>query len=362
MSVREEGWWQEVEARRVLILKPSALGDVVQALPLLTPLRQRFPHAHFTWLIQSRFADLVQQHPQLDDVWCISRRPSWGEVWQVLRRLRQGRFDLVLDLQGLCRTGILTWATQARWRVGLQTAREGAHFSYNRVVPDSGWQIPAAQRYWRVAEVFGVGHIPPQAYIPYTPQDDQQAEQWLGTLPRPLIGVQLGAQWETKRWPPERFAAAVQPVLQQFPGSVILVGSREEEPLARRFCLTGNFSSLEQRVLSLVGRTTLRQLTCVLQRLDVLLTNDSGPMHLAAALGTPIVGLFTCTDAYRSGPVGDGHRCLQAAVPCAACYHKRCPLRGAATLRCLTAIPVNHVTAALIQVLQRGIASQGLAA
>src|SRR5579872_6334211 len=140
----------ESNAQHICLIKPTALGDVVQTLPLLGMLRRRFPTAAISWVIRRSFADLLAGHPDLTEVIPFHRSGSWREGLQLFRLLRNRRFDLVFDLQGLFRTGIMTLATRATLRVGLEAAREGASLAYNCVLADSGREVPAHIRYWRV--------------------------------------------------------------------------------------------------------------------------------------------------------------------------------------------------------------------
>ena len=147
----------QLEAKRICLIKPSALGDVVQTLPILPVLRERFPDAEISWVIRDSFANLLEGHPQINEIIPFSRRSSLRYWWNFLKELKQREFDLVLDLQGLLRTGIMTTATRAPWRIGIEAAREGSHLAYNLTIPDTGRLVPAYLKYWRVADALGQG-------------------------------------------------------------------------------------------------------------------------------------------------------------------------------------------------------------
>lgn len=347
-----------VSAERILVIKPSALGDVVQSLPLLPVLRRRFPQAQISWLIQTELRDLVSGHPDLDDVITCARRPSWTSAGALLQTLRSREFDLVFDLQGLLRSALMTWATGARWRVGLETAREGASLAVNLTLRETGRDVPAHARYWRVAAALGCGDAPRVTHVAIAAGDWQAAHAALSPLPRPILAVQAGARWETKRWPVDKFADLLDRALATWGGSVVLVGSsneradcvRLEEELRRR--------GATAPTLNLAGRTSLKQLAAVLQRADAVVSNDSGPMHLAAELGTPTLGIFTCTSPQRSGPPGERHELIATRVDCAAGYHKTCPWRGDAHLACHRELEAWRVWNALERLFRKnGIAA-----
>src|SRR6202451_3503818 len=156
----------DVDARRICIIKPSALGDVVQALPLLPVLRERFPAAHISWVISRALSELLEGHPDLDELIVFERRGSWKDWRRLLTQLRTSEFDLVFDLQGLFRTGIMMLATRAPLRVGLETAREGAQWGWHFAVPETGLDVAPHMRYRRVAQALGLANLPLETRIP----------------------------------------------------------------------------------------------------------------------------------------------------------------------------------------------------
>jgi heptosyltransferase-1 len=350
-----------LDARRIAVIKPSALGDVVQALPLLPALRKRFPGSWIAWVIQRELQDLVAGHPDLDAVLAVDRRPKWSTACAFLRQLREQRFDLVFDLQGLLRSAVMTWATGARWRVGLETAREGAGYAANLTVPDSGKHVPAHARYWRVAEALGVGDLPRQALVQVSVQDQRVAAEWLRGLPRPIFAVQWGAKWETKRWPLEQMVEVLTQAGRTWGGSAVFVGGPGERLVCDAATTTLSIRQPHCGVLNLAGQTTLKQLAALLTQVDVVVSNDSGPLHLAAELGTPVLGIFTCTSPQRSGPPGPQHEFVTTAVSCAATYHKSCPHLGDRHLACHRELSTARVWQGLLRQVERhGLANSSI--
>lgn len=348
----------QIEARRICVIKPSALGDVAQCLPLLPALRARFPQSAIAWVVNRELADLLAGHPDLDELIPFDRHGSWANWLRLLRDLRRRRIDLVLDLQGLFRTGLMAAATGAAVRVGLQTAREGSHLAVHCTLPGTGRTVPAHARYWRVAEAFGRGAGRPQTLVSVPQCDRAWAEkQLLTSNSGPVLAIHAGARWETKRWPAGKFAQVAAQAVEVFGCSILLLGSRSELPVAQEVerRLLQLAPAAEVRVLA--GETTLKQLACLLEGADVLLTNDSGPMHLAAGLGTPVVGIFTCTSPERSGPPGPRHELIATGVSCAASYRKRCPHSGPAHLACLDELDAERVWSGLVRTMEKnGIA------
>lgn len=345
---------KEVAARRVCLIKPSALGDIVQTLPILGALRSRFPEAHLSWVVKREWAELLAGHPHLDEVILFGARDglrSWGRL---LADLHGRRFDLVLDLQGLLRTGLLTAATRAPVRVGLEIAREGSHWACNCILPATGREVPAHARYWRVAEAFGASSPAQSVVLPIPPDDAKWARQQLSVCGEGVrIAMHLGAAWPTKRWPIAKFAEIAVRAVDRFGAGIVLVGGSADRPAAEQLTSRLHASGHGRRVLNLVGQSGLKQLAALLAQVQVLVSNDSGPMHLAAAVGTPVVGIFTCTSPYRSGPPGATHELVATQVDCRASYRKRCPHRGCQFQKCLDELGVDRVWSAFDQVLAK---------
>lgn len=339
--------FDHVDAERICIIKPSALGDVIQATAVLGPLRRRFPNATISWVIKDSLQSLLHEHAEIDELIVYHDSGTWRQTWRTLRSLRQRQFDLVLDLQGLLRSGVMTWATSARWRVGLETSREGAALSYNGVLSGTGWNLSAFARIWRVAEAAGAASPVAPAY-PVGEQHAQWSRRQLGELGGPLLAISPGTRWQTKEWPPENFAAVAERAVREHRCSVVLVGSKNEAPLAdpirRRVAAAGGSS------LNLIGATTLPQLAAVLADCDCLLSNDSGAMHLAAAVGTPVTSVFTSTTPAISGPVGSPSRVVSTAAACAGCYKKKCPL-SEQRLQCQQQVDIEQVVEGVHQLL-----------
>lgn len=339
-------------ARRIALIKPSALGDIIHSLPVLTALRRRYPEAHITWIVNRGYAPLLNGHPDLDAVLPFERgafRASWPRglvsYGRFLQTCRRQAFDLVVDLQGLLRTGLMTACSGACRKVGLSSAREGAVWFYTDVVRVADCAaIHAVDRYWLAAEALGAGDGPKEFRVPVAEAERCWALDLLQQYPRPWLALAVGARWVTKRWPPEHFAVLVQRVQQRFGGTAFFVGSSDEAKLSQTaagFLHGGPFCDL-------TGKTTLPQLAALLAQADVMLANDTGPLHLAAALGRPVVSPYTCTKVLRSGPYGSQAAAVEADIWCQGSYLKRCP-----RLECMAKLTPDHLWPALSRTLQQ---------
>jgi lipopolysaccharide heptosyltransferase I len=325
MSAKERQPLTDYSPPRILLIKPSALGDIVHSLPVLSALRQRYPNAHIAWVVNRGYAPLLHGHPDLDEILPLERRVRGEGPLQtalrfthLCRRLHRLQFDLVIDLQGLLRSGLLTAATRAPRRIGLASAREGARWFYTDVVPDGRGTRHAVDRYWLVAEALGaVG--PKQFRVPLTAADRAWAAAALAGCPRPWLMVGVGSRWITKRWPPEHFATLIHKAQERYGGTAVFVGGAEETPTARKVS-----RRLRGATCDITGRTTLPHLAAILEKADVMVANDTGPLHLAAALGRPLVAPYTCTKIQLTGPYGAEQSAVEARIWCQGSYRKRC--------------------------------------
>lgn len=342
-----------VTAKRVCVVKPSALGDIVQTLPLLPVLRRRFPGAEITWVVNQELADLLDGHRDIDRLIRFSRKGPFASWRRTLGELRAGDFDLVFDLQGLLRTGIMTLLTRSPVRVGLETAREGSRLACHTLVANTGRKVPAHERYWRLADALGCGDAVPRTEVPIRADDRAWARAQFSRLHEPVLAIHPGAKWKTKRWPVEKFAAIAAKATRHYGFATVILGSRDEQAVADQLAELLQTFVPSATVLSLAGQTTLKQLAAVLEAADVLLTNDSGPMHLAAGLGTPVVGVFTCTSAIRSGPPGPQHELVSTELKCAASYRKRCPYRGRKHMACLEELGTERVWQGFVRLMDK---------
>jgi lipopolysaccharide heptosyltransferase I len=314
-----------LDPKRVLIIKPSAIGDVVHALPVLNLVRRKWPAARISWLVTPACSGLLEGHPLLDEV-ILFERKRWGGMWKsprlfgewrrFTRELRERQFDLVIDLQGLFRSGWLARKTGAPVRVGFANARELAWLFYSHRVPIDTPEQHAIDRYLKVAKFIGAGDGPVEFPFATTDADRRHVAELLG----PHVGsgryavLLPGTNWETKRWPVEKFAGLVGPLRERFGLVSVLAGGPD----------AGAMASQIPGAVDLTCKTTLRQLTALLERADLVVANDSGPMHIASALGRPLVTPFGPTNPVRTGPFGRMDSVIKLDIVCSPCYSRTC--------------------------------------
>lgn len=331
---------------KILILKPSSLGDVVQALPVARLLRLRFPGARLHWWVNADLAPLLEDDPDIARIVPFERRhwarpESIGRGINAIRQLRSERYDWVLDLQGLARSAALAWLARGRLTVGLEDWREGAPALFDVSVPRPSPTTHAVDWYLAVLRTLEVPVDRTFDWLPIRPGAAAAVAAQSGPPDSVWIALQPGARWRNKRWPADRFAETAQRLISENPHCRIAVlGGAADRPLGAGIAAVGG-----SRVLDLTGRLTLPEMVEWIRRCAVLVTNDTGPMHVAAALGRPVVGIFGPTDPRRTGPYGQTDQILRVPMPCAPCLKPSCHLED--PIACLTRIPVQSVVEAV---------------
>lgn len=331
---------RQIQPERVLIVKPSSLGDVVHALPTLAALKDHWPSARFSWLVNRGLRGLLDGNPNLDEVIPFDRGAfglharGMRAVRDIVGTLRSRRFDVAIDLQGLLRSGLLTAATGAPIRVGLQTAREGSTRFYTHRIGPPAQSEHAIDRLLEVAAAFGADISAPRFDFHINPADRQWARERLQRSGRPLLVVNVGARWLTKRWPPGSFARVARRATDELGAGIVAVGATEDGPLvaAVREAMRG------RTLVDLSGQTTLPQIAAIAAECDLFLSNDTGPLHLAAATGTPVVGVYTCTRPEWTGPYGPNASVCRSEVWCAGSCVKTC-----SRMECMTELTPGRV-------------------
>jgi lipopolysaccharide heptosyltransferase I len=309
------------DPQRILIIKPSAIGDIVHALPFLNLIRKRWPAAKISWVVTPTCASILEGHPQIDEL-ILFHRKRFGNRWwnpRVLleirrfhRSLRKRRFDLVIDLQCLFRSGYMAWRSRAPIRVGLSSGREGATIFYTHKIPDDLRKEHAVDRYLKVAAALGCDTTDIQCVFP-TNDADRASVDALLPKGKPYAVLLPGSNWATKRWPVEYFAETAKTLRQKFGFEPVVAGGPGDKQFAAQ--IDG---------IDLTGKTNLRQLVALLERASVVIANDSGPMHIAAALGVPLVTPFGPTKPELTGPYGRAPSVVRVDIPCSPCFSRRC--------------------------------------
>ncbi len=338
---------------KVFILKPSSLGDVVQALPVLRLIKLRHPGSEIYWWLDQGLVPLLEGDPDLAGIIPFHRKRwsspwHWNEVWSSVRQIRAHRFDWVIDLQSLLRSGAVAWAAGGGFTVGLDDPREGARGFYDVAVPRRSPATHAVDWYLDVLPVLDVPFRRDFEWLPERPAASRAVrDKWHPENAR-WVALQPGARWLNKRWPAESFAAVAKEIAASFPDvRFAIFGGAADHDLGEIIS-----RAVPGRCLDLTGQTSLPEMIEWTRLCEMMVTNDTGPMHVAAALGKPVVGIFGPTDPRRTGPYGQMERTLQHPLPCVPCMKDTC--RNSTPLECLHAIRPREVTARVAALLAGG--------
>ena len=341
----------------VLVVKLSAIGDVIQTLPMVEALKKRYPRASIDWLVEEEASELLFGHPALNRV-IVSRRKSWlkgffrkGEVRKTLREiarflqeLRSRQYDLVIDNHGILKSGLLVMLSRGKRKIGYKPSKgiseEGSYLFTNERYKPLSIERHALERYLDLVSQMGVPVEEAGLGYPLSPDFPLKAENLLrqkGFFSRPLVVIHPMAKWETKQWPRENFSRLIS-ALTKKKATVVITGSPQDvEPVEEILGRVENSAA----VLNLAGKTGLKELAGIFALADLVLTPDTGPMHLAAAVKAPLIALFGPTAPWRTGPYGDHNLVIRKALACSPCFKEKCPTR-----ECMNSIGVEEVLAA----------------
>jgi heptosyltransferase-1 len=345
------------DIRRILIVKLSAMGDVLHALPAVTHLRKAAPKAEIDWAVDRRFAELLEGNPGIAKVVPLPIREwkgrvgspaTWREAWNAVEAMRGRKYDLAIDLQGNIKSGVVTYLSGAPLRYGFprEVARERQNLWFtNRRPPAVEEDRHVTRKILRVAGAPFGGDLrldDPKGEISNTPEEIAAAERLLfdavpGAAPR--LAVHPGTTWDTKRMDPAFWAESVRLLRGTFPsmGTFLSWGTDRE----REECLA--IRALAGGRVKLLPRLGYKALAAVYRACGYMIGPDTGPLHLAAVVGAKTVSVFRATDGNRNAPVGPDHRFLQASLPCTACLRRECPR----DTECRTSIRPGEVAAAM---------------
>jgi len=350
------------EFKKIAIVKLSAIGDVVHALPVSAALRERFPKAHLSWIVQGKNREILEGNPDLDEIIVFDKNRWMREIpyphrtvfvlWEMYRfgrGLRRSGFDLVIDLQGLIKSGLLTWLTGAGTRIGFSPdyCREPANvrFTNCQVTPSRG-DVHIVDQCLSLVRELGSDTGRKRFTIHVPSQDQAYISEFLDKKKVPLdswmVVINPGAGWETKLWCVENYADLADRIVSELGGVVIFLWGPSELSMVK---------SIRKKMRQPSWRacpTNLKQSLALMQRAHLFVAGDTGPLHMAAALGIPCLGIYGPSSPERNGPYGDLHRVVQAEVACKNCFRRFCSQKI-----CMKSVSVDQVMNTLHQ-MRRG--------
>ncbi|MBI4847621.1 MAG: lipopolysaccharide heptosyltransferase I [Nitrospirae bacterium] len=327
---------------KMLIIKPSSLGDIIHALPFLKAVKDTFPKARIDWVISENFKDILTGNPLIDRLIVFDKDSlkKIGKLFSItsalLKELKARRYDIVVDLQGLLRSGVMTLFSVAPVKVGFADAREGSTFFYDKKVSVNK-NMHAVDKCLEIAKAIGVKVSKAEFPLHVDKASKAKAKELIGNIGEYLVIVP-SARWETKRWPAENFAS----LIGKLSIPCVIVGSKGDKKIVQE--IMDRRQKTEDRrqipphpplgkggqrgVIDLCGKTDLKELVALIAGARAVVSNDSGPMHIAAALNKPLVAIFGPTDPAKTGPYGwqknKNMKVIRANVTCGPCRKRKC--------------------------------------
>ncbi len=336
------------DPKNIIIRMPNWLGDLVMATPVLQDVRVKWPNAFITAMCQSNVAPLLKYDPHIDEIYSFKKVSGWIHSLrrsEIVDDLKRGEYDLGILLTNSFSSAWWFWRGGVQNRTGFSANLRSCLLNRPVPYPENMETQHLVKTYKSLLLPFGieVSSTPPQLYI--SDEEKEDSEKFLQSRgvdinTSKIIGINPGAAFGlAKCWLPERFREVTSRLLKDPSTIILFFGDGSGVPLVDKI-----INGLGDRVINLAGKTSLRELMALIQRCSVFLTNDSGPMHIASALGTPLVALFGSTSDVKTGPYGGG-TVIHKHVECSPCYKKICPI----DFRCMKRIEVDEVVSAILK-------------
>jgi len=343
---------------KILIVKMSAIGDVIHTLPALNALREHFPDAHITWLVEEAASDIVKSHQALDRV-LISKRQQWikgllgpqclqniKETIRFVKELRDTVYDLVIDFQGLMKSAAMVGLCRGKQRIGYGMTREFSYIVLDDRIPPFDMDKHAIFRYLNLIKHLGVKARDIEFNIHLGEQERSRVMSMLrqdGWDKQSVVAINPVAKWDSKLWGDDNFSRLADKLVSELGCLVVFTGSKQDKKEIAKI-----ISRMHNPCIDFSGRTDLRHLAALYGMSKCLVSTDTGPMHLSAAVGTPVVALFGPTAPWRTGPFGDGHEIIRSDLSCSPCFKKKCD-----SVECMKLISVEQVLASIRRIWDR---------
>jgi len=321
----------------ILIILMGSLGDVARGLGLVSHIKAHLPESRITWLVEPKCADLVGLHPQIDNVIEFKRKRSVAAMWDLFQKLQKEDFDITLDLQRHLKSGFFSLLSRGQRRIGFhrKNAKELNWLFNNESIPYCDENLPKLGHYLKFTEHLGLPEPNRLDFGLETLDVNKLVPPAVAAIQNSFIAVVMGSSWESKDWNFEGYGNLVQHIIKNQNRRVVLLGGSDQWTVAEKLIEKAN----SPNVINLTGNPLI-EMTAVLKAAAAAVGPDSGPGHLAAAVGTPYVTLFGPTPANRHVPYGCEHLIVQSDLDCAPCYQKQCP---EGDNRCMENIKVDDV-------------------
>jgi heptosyltransferase-2 len=340
------------QVNRILVRGVNWVGDTVLSYPTVQQLKALFPKSHLAILIPSYLVDLWKTFPYVDEIIPFQKKGGIGSIWEDLnlsQSLKERNFDLAVILPRSFRSAFHIYMARVPIRIGYQSEGRSLFLTHRIRRTKEILHGHRVHYYRKLIEPLGKIESPPSPQIFLREEDRRWADRVLKDLGipegKPLIGMNPGATYGlAKCWYPDRFGELGKRLAEQWQTKILLFGKEEERPIVHEI-----LQHLGTKGIDLTGKTGLLQLAALLERCSLLVTNDTGTMHVATAVGTPVVALFGSTPPLTTGPWGEGHAVVRKDVPCSPCWKRICPTDH----QCMELITVDEVEEVVDQQLRR---------
>ena len=319
---------------KILVIKLSSLGDLFHALPTVHNLKVGL-NAEIHWVTTDAYVDLVKCFADVDRVIPFHRKSFFRNLKPFLADLKSTEYDMVIDLQGLMKSAIVTSFAKAKRKIGPSHHREGAGIFYGEVCGAKNKDRHAVEENLDIIDHLKLERMKPE-FLVNVPASTV-------TEKKPRIAVVPASRWDTKNWPEECFVDVMKRLRKLKDASFFLLGGAGEKNVCGRIA-----KELGDGVVDMAGKNTLIETCSLLKEMDLVICNDSGPMHMAAAMGVPVLAVFGPTDHARTGPYGDAHRVITAQIDCRPCFSRTCNKPG---VPCLEGVTPERVVEAVMEML-----------
>ncbi|HYA87251.1 MAG TPA: lipopolysaccharide heptosyltransferase II [Nitrospirota bacterium] len=335
---------------KILIIKLSAIGDVVQTLPALEAIKKKFPDSEITWVVEESAAGILEGHPLINRL-LVSQRRTWLRLlknpftaWQgvrsiirFVRLLRSTSYDIAIDFQGLFKSGVIIGVARADRKIGFDRTREFSYLFLNERLPAYDIEKHALERYLYIATYLGAKDASQTCTLTIE-QEQEKVKQRIHAVKLPgrrLVIMNPGARWTTKLWPERNFAELADRLIQEKNAMIIFTGGPDDRGMIERIVTLMRHGDVE----NWAGETTLKELAALASVSDLFITTDTGSMHLAAAVGAKVLALFGPTAPWRTGPYGPSNTVVRSEIDCSPCFRRTCKKN----VQCMTGITVADV-------------------
>ncbi|MBU2704107.1 lipopolysaccharide heptosyltransferase I [Sporomusaceae bacterium BoRhaA] len=349
---------------RILVIKLSSIGDVIQSSPVADKLRKRYPNAIIDWIVETKSKDVIIGNSNLDEV-IVWKRKEWVEelkkTWDyclffqriatIFKHLRQRNYDLAIDLQGLFRSALVAWLSGALWRVCYtDTGEFSPLFANIKIQPNYERDIHVKYRYVGLLQFLGIDTTNLRMQMPLSSSDREFANNFLtqnSLTSKQYIVLNPATSWQSKCWPADFYAHVGDLIISRLQLPIVILGAPNDQSLVKEIK-----DKMGKSAFDLAGQTTLKELATVIEQAALFIGGDTGPLYIAEAIGTATVSIFGPTDPAKHAPIGSQHIAL-AAQNCKFCYKGFC-----ADKRCMLEITPEQVYDAVTQLLPNKYANE----